>query len=216
MEPKNISGRVTDLATGISCDEIECRLYVGTAGGGLWRSDRALHPKFPRWRLLTNGLQSNNIGSITLDPNDPSGLTLRTSTGSARVTIEADVQDLGGRPHGQAGLRGVDVATLPLLELLIDPVELADLRARVGVELATTCPSLSATLRLDQASTAVIRTAGSCPLPLRDDPQRSIELPSLAIRATLAAGDGPARVELRAEMPHQLELDSTFWFRITW
>ena len=87
MEPKNISGRVTDLATGISCDELDCRLYVGTAGGGLWRSDRALHPKFPRWRLLTNGLQSNNIGSITLDPNDPSGLTLYVGTGESNFAF---------------------------------------------------------------------------------------------------------------------------------
>ncbi|MFT5768352.1 MAG: hypothetical protein ACI9H8_000309 [Lysobacterales bacterium] len=87
LEPKNISGRVTDLATGISCDESDCRLYAGTAGGGLWRTDRALDPNFPRWRLLSNGLDSNNIGSVTLDSNDSTGLTLYVGTGESNFTF---------------------------------------------------------------------------------------------------------------------------------
>jgi len=80
-EPKNISGRVTDLAIRPDCDYERCRLYVGTAGGGLWRSDHALHPTRPRWQLLTNGLDSNNIGAIMIDPNDGSGNTLYVGTG---------------------------------------------------------------------------------------------------------------------------------------
>ncbi len=87
LEPKNISGRVTDLATGVSCTEADCRLYVGTAGGGLWRSDRALHPDSPRWRLLSSGLDSNNIGSVTVDSNDPSGLTLYVGTGETNFSF---------------------------------------------------------------------------------------------------------------------------------
>ena len=87
LEPKNISGRVTDLATGVSCNEVDCRLYAGTAGGGLWRSDRALHPDNPRWRLLTNGLDSNNIGSVTVDLNDATGLTLYVGTGESNFAF---------------------------------------------------------------------------------------------------------------------------------
>ncbi len=87
LEPKNISGRVTDLATGVSCTVDDCRLYAGTAGGGLWRSDRALDPNYPRWRLLSNGLDSNNIGSVTVDPNDPTGMTLYVGTGESNFTF---------------------------------------------------------------------------------------------------------------------------------
>jgi hypothetical protein len=87
LEPKNSSGRVTDLATGVRCDVDECRLYAGTAGGGLWRSDRALHPQYPRWRLLTNGLDSNNIGSVTVDLNDASGMTLYVGTGESNYSF---------------------------------------------------------------------------------------------------------------------------------
>jgi hypothetical protein len=87
MEPKNISGRVTDLATGVSCNETDCRLYAGTAGGGLWISDRALDPDNPRWRLLSNGLESNNIGSVTLDPNDLTGMTVYVGTGESNFAF---------------------------------------------------------------------------------------------------------------------------------
>jgi len=87
MEPKNISGRVTDLATGVSCDSDNCRLYAGTAGGGLWLSERALDPVNPRWRMLTNGLESNNIGSVTLDPNDVTGMTMYVGTGESNFAL---------------------------------------------------------------------------------------------------------------------------------
>lgn len=87
MEPKNISGRVTDLATGVSCDAVSCRLYAGTAGGGLWLSERALDPDNPRWRMLTNGLESNNIGSVTLDPNDVTGMTIYVGTGESNFAL---------------------------------------------------------------------------------------------------------------------------------
>ena len=87
LEPKNSSGRVTDLATGVSCSQDDCRLYVGTAGGGLWRSDRALNLNYPRWRLLSNGLESNNIGAVTVDPNDPGGLTLYVGTGESNFSF---------------------------------------------------------------------------------------------------------------------------------
>ena len=82
-DPKNSSGRVTDLAIGNTCGKAKCRLYAGTAGGGLWRTDRALHPNNPNWKHLSNGLASNNIGSVTIDPNDASGNTLYVGTGES-------------------------------------------------------------------------------------------------------------------------------------
>jgi hypothetical protein len=38
-DPKNSSGRVTDLATAASCNDDKCRLYAATAGGGLMVKD---------------------------------------------------------------------------------------------------------------------------------------------------------------------------------
>ena len=88
-DPKNSSGRVTDLATGVSCSVGKCRLYAGTAGGGLWRTDRALHPSNPGWEHLTDGLESNNIGAVTVDPNDASGMTLLVGTGESNFNYSS-------------------------------------------------------------------------------------------------------------------------------
>ena len=82
-EQRNISGRVTDLAIGPSCTVKRCQLWVGTAGGGLWRSDRALHKTNPGWRHLTTGLPTNNVGTVSLDPNDADGQTLYLGTGES-------------------------------------------------------------------------------------------------------------------------------------
>jgi hypothetical protein len=88
-QPKNSSGRVTDLAIGNSCNSARCRLYAGTAGGGLWRTDRALHPDDQDWQYLSDGLPSNNIGTVTLDPNDTTGMTLYVGTGESNFNYSS-------------------------------------------------------------------------------------------------------------------------------
>ena len=82
-EPKNSSGRVTDLAISGSCDPAQCRLFIGSAGGGLWRTDRALATGDLAWQRLSEGLSNNNIGSVTVDPNDASGRTIYVGTGES-------------------------------------------------------------------------------------------------------------------------------------
>src|SRR2546421_847243 len=47
--PTVVSGRVTALAIGRTCVTGNCRLYVGTAGGGGFRTDNAL-AAIPVWR----------------------------------------------------------------------------------------------------------------------------------------------------------------------
>ena len=42
-------GRVTALTVDPRCKPQECTLYVGAAGGGVWRSKNALAPK-PSWK----------------------------------------------------------------------------------------------------------------------------------------------------------------------
>jgi hypothetical protein len=38
------SGRMTAIAVDPKCDRDDCRVYVGAAGGGVWRTDDALSP----------------------------------------------------------------------------------------------------------------------------------------------------------------------------
>ena len=64
-------------------------MWVGAAGGGIWETDNALAP-VPNWRASSNGLASNAIGSIALDPNDASGATLYAGTGEANGSSDSE------------------------------------------------------------------------------------------------------------------------------
>ena len=65
-----------------TCVAGNCRLWVGTAGGGVWRTDDALAAD-PSWTYLTGGIAQNSVGSLTADPNDSTGNTLYLGTGEA-------------------------------------------------------------------------------------------------------------------------------------
>ncbi len=79
---ENVSGRVSALAISPLCWLPDpCRLWVGTAGGGVWRTDDAMHPEDPKWRWVSRGLGTNSIGALALDPNDPNGNTIFVGTG---------------------------------------------------------------------------------------------------------------------------------------
>ena len=75
-------GRTTALAIAPSCKPGDCRLWIATSGGGIWRTENALAGT-PHWTYLSRDFGINAIGSITLDPNDPSGNTLWVGTGEA-------------------------------------------------------------------------------------------------------------------------------------
>ena len=79
---ENFSGRVAALAISPRCRlEGPCRMWVGAAGGGVWRTDDAMNTEDAGWRWIGRGLGTNNIGSLTLDPNDPTGNTIYVGTG---------------------------------------------------------------------------------------------------------------------------------------
>ncbi len=79
---ENVSGRVAALAISSNCTLFgPCRLWVGTAGGGVWRTDDAMNTEDPKWRWVSRGLGTNSIGALALDPNDPSGNTIFVGTG---------------------------------------------------------------------------------------------------------------------------------------
>ena len=83
------SGRVTAIAVGSPCDANLCRLWVGAAGGGIWEADNGLATK-PDWHSSSDGLASNAIGSIVIDPNDPSGKTLYVGTGEQNGSSDSE------------------------------------------------------------------------------------------------------------------------------
>src|SRR5262245_37974258 len=64
---ETISGRVAALAISPTCEEDgPCRLWVGAAGGGVWRTDDAMNTTDVGWRWIGTGLGTNNIGSLAL------------------------------------------------------------------------------------------------------------------------------------------------------
>jgi hypothetical protein len=85
IKPTQWSGRVTAMAVDPKCKAQECTLYVGAAGGGLWRSKNALAPN-PAWKHISGGIPTNSIGSIAIDPTDPTGKTIYVGTGEANAS----------------------------------------------------------------------------------------------------------------------------------
>lgn len=83
------SGRVTAIAIGSPCDQNLCRVWVGAAGGGVWEADNGLATK-PGWHSSSDGLASNAIGSIVIDPNDPTGRTLYVGTGEQNGSSDSE------------------------------------------------------------------------------------------------------------------------------
>lgn len=78
----NISGRVSAIAVSPRCSLTNsCRMWVGTAGGGVWRTDDAMNTTDPKWKWIGRGLGTNSIGSLTVDLNDRFGTTIYVGTG---------------------------------------------------------------------------------------------------------------------------------------
>lgn len=78
----NVSGRVAALAISPRCQvEGPCRLWAGTAGGGVWRTDDAMNTEDVGWRWVSAGIGTNSIGALAVDPNDRTGNTIFVGTG---------------------------------------------------------------------------------------------------------------------------------------
>ena len=82
----NISGRVSTLAVSPRCGlGGGCRIWVGTAGGGVWRSDDGMNTTDPKWKWIGLGLGTNSIGALAVDPNDRFGNTILVGTGETNT-----------------------------------------------------------------------------------------------------------------------------------
>ena len=82
------SGRATALAIDPNCAPGHCRLWVVAAGGGVWRTKNALTAS--RTGSSCPAVRDQRDGSITLDPNDPTGNTLWVGTGEANASADCD------------------------------------------------------------------------------------------------------------------------------
>jgi hypothetical protein len=78
------ASRTTSLALSQDCTESSCTLWVGPAGGGVWRT-RDPFDNSPKWEYLSSVFEINAIGSLQLDANDPSGQTIYAGTGEANA-----------------------------------------------------------------------------------------------------------------------------------
>jgi hypothetical protein len=60
------SGRITALAMTPTCTPNDCKLWVGAAGGGVWRTNKALANP-PNWTFISGSFATNAIGTLTAD-----------------------------------------------------------------------------------------------------------------------------------------------------
>jgi len=83
------SGRVTALALGRCGEGDDCRVYMGAAGGGIWRTRNGLDDH-PEWEFVSGSFATNAIGSLIVDPTDSSGHTLYAGTGEPNVSSDSE------------------------------------------------------------------------------------------------------------------------------
>jgi hypothetical protein len=82
------SGRVTAMAISPTCVQSNCTLYVAAAGGGVWRTDKALTGS--NWKFVSGSFATNAIGSLLIDPSDASGNTLYAGTGEPNASGDSE------------------------------------------------------------------------------------------------------------------------------
>jgi len=81
------SGRITGLAIDPNCSKKKCRLWVGAAGGGVWRTDNALSGSGTNWTFVSGSFATNAIGVLYYDAaND----TLYAGTGESHASGDSE------------------------------------------------------------------------------------------------------------------------------
>src|SRR4029077_14852405 len=83
------AGGVTARASGPSCSEDNCTIYVAAAGGGVWRTRNGLD-EHPDWKFLSASFGTNAMGSLLVDPTDSSGNTIYAGTGEPNASVDSE------------------------------------------------------------------------------------------------------------------------------
>ena len=90
-----VSGRITALAIAPGCNNGHCTVWVGAAGGGVWRTDKALGNN-QKWQNVSDGyFTTGAIGSLTYD--------------AAHHTLYAGTGELAAAGDAEAGRRHLEV-----------------------------------------------------------------------------------------------------------
>jgi len=90
-KPYTASGRVTALAIGGCKRNNQCMLYLGAAGGGVWVADRATNGRGNvHWQFKSGSFGTNAIGSLLVDPRDPTGNTVYAGTGEGNASGDSE------------------------------------------------------------------------------------------------------------------------------
>jgi hypothetical protein len=80
------SGRTTAMAISPACNMGHCTLWIGAAGGGIWRTDKALHAH-PKWTFVSGPIGSNALGFLYLDSSTG---RLWAGTGEAHASGDSE------------------------------------------------------------------------------------------------------------------------------
>jgi hypothetical protein len=77
----NTASRTVALVADPDCTASKCRIWAGTSGGGVWRTDNVNAPD-PNWKQMSpDDLDQNSVGQLVLDPTDKHNDTLYLGTG---------------------------------------------------------------------------------------------------------------------------------------
>ncbi len=87
-------GRTTALVISKFCISVLCPAWITPAGGGVWRTWN-IRKAEPKWDYLASPFGSNAAGAISVDPNDPTGLTIYVGTGEANICASGCVNGVG-------------------------------------------------------------------------------------------------------------------------
>ena len=140
----NVSGRVTAFAISPTCEEFgACRMWVGAGGGGVWRTDDAMHTTDPKWRWVSRGLGTNSIGSLALDPSDRTGNTIYVGTGETN-TPQNSGAGTGLYKSTDGGDNWSRVSTM-VLDTSVSPTEI-DFTATRGISTVIVHPTRPQTM----------------------------------------------------------------------
>src|SRR5438874_1085744 len=89
--PYTTSGRVTALALAPNCGQDHCTLYLAAAGGGIWKTNRALDTSASQtWNFISASFATNAIGTLVIDRSDPTGNTLYAGTGEPNASADSE------------------------------------------------------------------------------------------------------------------------------
>ena len=80
--PGGMSGRVTAIDVVLSNTDV---IYVGTASGGLWKSESG----GIKWEPIFDDQKAASIGDVTVDPNNPDVIWVGTGEGNPRNSQSA-------------------------------------------------------------------------------------------------------------------------------